>query len=499
MMSFLTRTSFWKLSLLSGVFIGLSYPPLPGFLVWFGLVPLIQIWLTASPKESAKWSYFSSLTANILSLYWLGLNAGAGWIPVFASLVGAVVYLGIFWAGLGGFIAWVHKKGNFGYYAIPFFWVAMEYIRGLGPLGFPWANLATTQTKYLPVIQMAEVTGTAGIGFWILLVNLSLYLILIASSRKKLLITGLVIFILPWMMGSVRLIEISEDEKLTDRTIAILQPNINPIKKWESSFRTKLYTIMDSLHHQAISLNPDLILWPEASLPVYMRTSSSKRIPLENLVKETGIPLLTGTVDWGRDSSGEKQVYNGAIYLGIGGNKMYHKISLVPFAEYIPLSGLFPKLKELNIGQANFTHGDEFTVFPLDSIYFSNMICYESSRPKVVRGFIQNGARFLTIESNDAWSGNTSGAYQHFELAKLRAIETRTSIARSANTGISGLILPSGKVDASIPFGQQAILLAAFPLNGPPTFYSKFGDLFAVLCLMVSLTLIGISWVIRRK
>ena len=158
---------------------------------------------------------------------------------------------------------------------------------------------------------------------------------------------------------------------------------------------------MDSLNAEAMSMDPDLVLWPEAALPVYMRVSS-KRQDYEWLVIEKGIPILMGTVDFKRDSTG-RRVYNSSIYISLEGNKIYHKKFLVPFAEYIPMSENFPDLKKLNFGQASFTAGKEFTTFHLDSILFSNMICYESSHPAVARGFVQNGARFLTIEANDAW------------------------------------------------------------------------------------------------
>ena len=162
---------------------------------------------------------------------------------------------------------------------------------------------------------------------------------------------------------------------------------------------------------------------------------------------------------------------------------MYHKIFLVPFAEYIPLSDKINILKKLNFGQANFTHGSDYATFPLDSIYFSNMICYESSHPKVAKGFIDKGARFLTIQANDAWLRNSSGVRQHFELAKLRSIELRTGIVRSANTGISGIIDPIGNTNERIGFNKQSVFHGKILLNKGLTFYAKYGSIFAKICL----------------
>ncbi|MDP6339209.1 MAG: apolipoprotein N-acyltransferase [Candidatus Marinimicrobia bacterium] len=495
MKKILERSPF-QLAMISGILVGCAYPPLPGVTAWFGFLPIIHIWQTQSPKESARWSFFSSIVANLISLYWIGLNSGAGVVAVLLSLFGAVLYLGAIWAGLGWLVAKIERRTGNSLSIIPFLWVTMEWIRSFGPLGFPWANLATTQTVFLPVIQMVDITGSEGIGFWLLLVNVVLYITLQSEgNRKKMLLCLLVLFLLPWVIGLLRLPAYEFDEETPHREVAVLQPNINPNQKWEASFRSRLFEIMDSLNAEAMSMDPDLVLWPEAALPVYMRVSS-KRQDYEWLVIEKGIPILMGTVDFKRDSTG-RRVYNSSIYISLEGNKIYHKKFLVPFAEYIPMSENFPDLKKLNFGQASFTAGKEFTTFHLDSILFSNMICYESSHPAVARGFVQNGARFLTIEANDAWLRNSSGVRQHFELARLRAVELRTGIVRSANTGISGLIHPSGKVENKVLFGDQGVFKGKVSLNRGLTFYARYGSVFAQMCFI--LTLIQFIWLLRRS
>ena len=278
--------------------------------------------------------------------------------------------------------------------------------------------------------------------------------------------------------------------------MAALQPNINPNEKWEPAYRKTLFTIMDSLNNKAYNMKPKLVLWPEAALPVYMRISSVKKV-YQDKVNETSIPLIMGTVDFKRDSL-ERKVFNGSMYFGLSDNKMYHKLLLVPFAEYIPLSDKFTFLKKLNFGQANFTHGTEFTVFKVDSISFSNMICYESSHPSVARGFIRNGARFLTIQANDAWLQNSSGVRQHFELARLRAVELRTGIIRSANTGISGIIDPTGIVKHKVKFYDQEVFQGKILLNKNLTFYARFGSVFSKICFVL-IFIQGVLVSIRKK
>ena len=494
MKNIFNRSPF-QLAIISGILVGCAFPPIPGFTAWFGFLPLIHIWQTQSPKESARWSFFAAVIANLISLYWIGLNSGATILPVLFSLIGAILYLGAIWAGLGWIISKIEIKTGNSLSIVPFLWATMEWIRSFGPLGFPWATLATTQTVFLPVIQMVDITGTEGVGFWILLINIILYITVQAEfNKQKLLLCLLSVFLLPWIVGLMRLPTYEFSENDPYREVAVIQPNINPNQKWEASFRTRLYEIMDSLNVKAMDSKPNLVLWPEAALPAYMRVSP-KRYKYEMMVQSKGIPIMMGTIDLKRDSTG-RRVYNSSIYFGLEGNEIYHKKRLVPFAEYIPLSEQFPSLKNLNFGQANFTAGKEFTTFPLDSILFSNMICYESSYPSVARGFVQKGARFITLEANDAWLRNSSGVRQHFELARLRAVELRTGIVRSANTGISGIIYPSGKVAKKIKFGEQAVFKGKVPLNQGITFYARYGSVFAQMCFI--LTLIQIVWLFRR-
>jgi len=178
---------------------------------------------------------------------------------------------------------------------------------------------------------------------------------------------------------------------------------------------------------------------------------------------------------------------------------MYYKMHLVPFAEYIPFSEKFPILKRLNFGQGNFTSGRNFTLFEVDSVPFGNLICYESSIPSIVSQFVRHGAKFLSIETNDSWCGHTSGVYQHFQIARLRAVENRVAIARSANTGISSLILPTGEIAEKIPYNEQKIILAEIPILDLASFYMRFGELFAIICSLISIILLGTGWVKNRS
>lgn len=485
----------WQLAILSGIMVGLSYPPLNfGFLIYIAFVPLFYVLLNSTPKLAMKNALIASITANFISLYWIGMNSGAGFLPVFASLIGAVLYLSIFWMALGRFVAFMQNKFFNGLLVLPFAWVVMELLRSYGSLGFPWINLAITQTKYLPLVQSADILGSYGISFWIILLNIGFYFVLTSAIKIKYLALTVLIFIVVAIFGIIKMstYEISTDKTFT---VAVTQPNINPDEKWDPESRELNFNLMHGLLDTALAMQPDMVLWPESAVPAYLRLSAFRRKPITDKLEKAQVPLLSGTVDRTIDEEKNKYYYNSSILLNDDGSyKMYHKIHLVPFAEYIPLSYKYDSLLKLNFGQANFTHGNEYTVFEVDSVKFSNVICYESSIPQLLRKFVLNGAQFITIEANDGWLGNSSGPYQHFELAKLRAIENRIPIVRCANTGISGVIDQLGRVEDKVSLDQKKIFLARVHPSTQITFYTKYGNVFAVLCGIILFTIILISW-----
>ena len=199
------------------------------------------------------------------------------------------------------------------------------------------------------------------------------------------------------------------------------------------------------------------MLFPEAAYPTYLRIDSNLRDKIQQKVDSSGVPILVGTIDKVKINS-EVKYFNSSFFFSKKESKLYNKIFLVPFAEYVPLSEKLPILKKINFGQANFTKGQNIALFNIDSLNIGNVICYESSNPNLVSKFIRRGANILAIQTNDGYLGESSGPYQHFNIAKMRAIENRIPIIRSGNTGISGLILPSGVSNKKIQLGRSSII-----------------------------------------
>ena len=415
------------LSLLSGLFIGLSFPPFPlGFLAWFGLIPLFLSLEGCSYKESLKYGYIAGITAHFIVLYWIGFNSGAGFLPVFLSLIGAVFYLSLFWALFAITLQYFLQEKTVFICFAPLIWVAMEWLRSLGPLGFPWMDLALTQSRFIYFIQIMDVTGASGVSFWILILNVLFYFSITVRKGKMIYsMAAIALLAIIGLHGSHKINSIEKDSVGKSIILAVTQPNVDPNEKWEKDNRNQTFELMHQLLDRAMEYDPDMILWPETALPSYLRLSRKDNHLLQKKVNKYKITLLSGTIDREYSENKNPVYFNGSIFFKPQQPpQIYHKVKLVPFAEYVPLSGYFPSLNDLNFGQGNFTAGKEFTLFQSDRFLFANLICYESSLPDIVRKFVLKGAEFITIQANDGWLGKTSGpvSYTHLTLPTNREV-----------------------------------------------------------------------------
>ena len=211
---------------------GVAYLPLHlGFFVYIGFIPLFHSWLNENSKTNLQSGYLFGLIYNIISNYWIGANSGAEFSVVIFSLISAVLYLSIFW-GIAGIIIGKLREKNNCYIILPFLIVSLEWLRSFGPLGFPWGNLALTQTEYLPILQFIDYTGTYLITFLVILINVTLYNIIcigyLTVIHRTIFLSILFIFVIG---GWLKIINYSS---LADKIdIAIIQPNIDPNKKWD--------------------------------------------------------------------------------------------------------------------------------------------------------------------------------------------------------------------------------------------------------------------------
>ena len=487
-MNFFFNLKPWIQVLISGFITGLSFHPFNlGFFSWFSLVPLFHIFLISNFKQSLINGYFFGLSFNLTAFYWIGSNSGADSLTVLGSLIAATSYLAIFWS-FGGFLFSLlpkERKVETGSILFPFLIVSIEWFRSFGPLGFPWANLALSQSKYNFFIQYIDFTGSYGVSFIVVILNVIFYHIIQNKiSLKNGLLFIIIIFFCVSITGRVRIHNLSSINKTVD--VAIVQPNVDPNIKWQN--KQRIISFMDSLHLEAVKLDPDLVIFPETALPSYLVRDNRTRNMLQATVNKYNIPLLTGTIHTSFEMN-KRHYFNSSMFIKpMEKFNLYSKIHLVPFAEYDLIPSFFHPLSKLNINidRGNFKAGDNYKVFEFNEFLFSNLICYESSIPNVSRKFVRQGAEFLVIQANDGWLKGSYGPYQHFELARLRAIENRIPIIRSANTGISGVISPNGKTQNKISIDQEKIIMETVNLVESGSFYTKFGDIFALFCFLIT-------------
>ncbi|KPL05210.1 MAG: hypothetical protein AMJ73_01850 [candidate division Zixibacteria bacterium SM1_73] len=490
----------WFLVIFSALLMSLAYPPFPfGFVIYFALVPLIFALEGKKLSDAFKIGYVFGLISNSLLLFWIG------WATV-PGTVAAILLLCLYTAFLTWFYALMQRKwGKGSFLFLPFLWVAMEYVRSLTEISFPWLNLAYTQTYYLNLIQYASFAGNYAVSFWIVCLNLIIHLIL---KHKKGIALGISIFailiILPYIYGwhesrVLRAVVLEKIEKENIR-IALLQGNIEPEVKWDERFLDYNIQTFIGMSKEAAKEDVDLILWPETAAPCYLASESVYMNKIQATSKSLNIPLLVGTNDYEVNTEGRFSYYNSAFLFKPKGSypQIYNKIHLVPFSEKIPYDEKLRISDKVQLGQSDFSSGKNLTIFHIPKGRFATLICFESVYPALVRSFVNRGAEFLVNITNDAWFGKTAGPFQHAQIAVFRAIENRISIARCANTGVSMFIDPSGRVKNATKIFVRTTITDRIPLKLKETFYTRHGDWFAQGCFLVSFFLILVS-LIRKK
>jgi apolipoprotein N-acyltransferase len=275
--------------------------------------------------------------------------------------------------------------------------------------------------------------------------------------------------------------------------ISVIQGNIPQELKWNPQANDYILDKYFRITLEAAKVKPDLIIWPEAALPVVLEEEPTYYEIVKDFVREIKIPLLLGAVTT-RDSF----YYNSALLVSDEGELLtrYDKLHLVPFGEYIPLKKILGFLGTVApIG--DFTAGKEYAIFKIPNPKsqipneFSVLICFEDLFPEISREFVKKGADFLVNITNDAWFKKTSSPYQHLQASVFRAVENRVPVVRAANTGISGFIAPTGKIISLVSDASGNNIFVSgykndeiFVLKPDFSFYSRYGDIFVFACLL---------------
>jgi apolipoprotein N-acyltransferase len=501
------------LAILSGVLLWLAWPTKPlGFLLHIALVPILIIEAEISSKYFKRQGlrffglvYFALLIWNALSTWWIyNATAGGGIFAIAANALLMSIPLMLFY--------YTKKAGGAkaGYFSFIVYWIAFEYIHLNWTLTWPWLTLGNGFASMHYLVQWYEYTGHLGGTLWVLLGNIVLFHAIKTGRINTMgVITFSFLFIIPALFSVVRYFTYQEKGEKIE--VIVVQPNIDPYEqKFEGTpnFIPYQHQIdrMITLSEKMISPETEFVFWPETALPFgYWEHEIDEYDEIEQLKvfvsRNPQITLVTGLDTYesygevalsptARHSTsvGYYDVFNSAIKIDSGNTcSIYHKSKLVPGVEYIP-----PVIKNFAIDLGGSVGG--LGCAPERSVFFNEknmgvapVICYESVFGEFVTEYIRKGADFIAIITNDGWWGNTPGHRQHLEYAKLRSIETRRDIARSANTGVSGFINQRGDIRQTTKYWEEAVVKDFVYLNKAETFYVKYGDYIGITCLYFSI------------
>ncbi|MEK7348612.1 MAG: apolipoprotein N-acyltransferase [Candidatus Eisenbacteria bacterium] len=504
--------------------ISLSFPTVGAWpLVFVGLVPLLLVIRDGSPGPGehgpaarvSRWAPWLTgmLTAFFVFQWITRLPTHAMTQPwlIWPALLFLALYLGLYVALFGWIVRVVRRRLGISVFLVaPVAWSASEWLKSTGELGCPWGNLGSVLAGQPVWVQWASVVGTQGLSLWIVAVNSLVAAALVKFFARRFvegglrLALGLAILALPPLWGASRLRDAVRAAAASPGVaapigrVALIQPNIASDQKWNPAYQDSVVNSLYRLTHEAATDTNglDLVVWPETALPFYARLEPLKLRRLLDTAKEIGTPILAGYPDARLSSSGDVTTHNAAgLVLRTGSiSGQYEKIHLVPFGERIPFQGLFPFLGRFDLGQAEWTPGTEQVVFGGAGPSFGVMICFESIFPDHARRYRLGGAQYLVNITNDEWFGKSAGPVQHADLAVLRSVELGMSLVRAANTGISMIVDPYGRVRMKTPLFEEEIVAGEVPAPLPPTRYAQWGDWTTALSLVVVVLLLVAAW-----
>ena len=492
----------------SGLLLTASFPNLGSPLIaWFALVPLMASLRNCSPMGSLRLGYLFGMIHFATLTYWvIPCLKTYGMIPLYLSLIILFLfaaYLSLFTAGFALAVNRICRDAKMLFLIGPALWVVFEYARAHLFTGFPWELLGYSQYRTLPLIQMADITGVYGVSWLVAMGNIAVFLIYLSLVghkwnghvlSKKYAVVSLAGFIfilaLAWGYGMWRMGRIEKAMASAPfKRISVIQGNIAQQMKWDPAFQLATIDRYTALSRQEAEEDPHLVVWPETAMPFYFGHNAPLTKRVLKGIQSTDADYIISSPAFVRRES--RVAYHNRAFLIEAGHwnisGTYDKAHLVPFGEYVPFKKWLPFLGKLVAQVGDFSAGEKGANLEWGEHRIGMLICYELIFPYLSREATRNGADLLVNITNDAWYGRTSAPYQHFSMAVFRAVENRRALARSANTGISGFVDPTGKIIAASPIFKEAALTRQVPLIRIPSLYTRFGDWFSLICVVLFL------------
>ena len=519
----------------SGIMMGISFPPFPfpcQLLMFVGLIPYF---LVVEKRERLidlnRASYIMGFFFSLITLYWVGswqkeadtfLMISGGLLifvnPVFFMIPTTLLY---FSRNL--------LPRRTAIYLFPLFWITYEYLYMITDLSFPWLTLGSGLSQFNMFIQIADVVGAIGISLIVIYINIFIAQAIQAKSLfpKSFRINialAIGVFLLVMVYGIFRLSTFKFSNKQVK--VGLIQPNLDPWGKWSNIDIHDLTSIYFDLSRQTVDKGAKVIFWPETALPVYLRDGGYNYVldSIYSFIGKNNVSLISGMPDLIYYKSGDKMpedvkysksgnyyyaTYNSVLLFSPNSREIerYGKSKLVPFGERVPFVDQLPFLRDFikwSVGISDWNVGKDTTVFriPLmnkDTLKINSLVCYESIYPYYIERFIDKGANLISVVTNDSWYGNSSGPYQHKEMAVLRAVENRKSVIRAANGGISCIIDPLGRTLTESKMFTKTQITGDVYIQDKETFFSEYPLLFPVISSAFSFWVFGIFMMKKLK
>jgi apolipoprotein N-acyltransferase len=508
------------------------------FIIFVGFVPLLYLAdIVENKRTFFLLAFIAMLTWNVLTTWWVWNSTDVGSIAAF--IANSLIMCLPWW----GYRVCKRKHGRvLGYAALVLFWMGFEYIHLNWQLSWPWLTLGNVFASNPNWVQWYEYTGTSGGTLWVLLVNVLAYNLIrkygIQSTkyevgnakykvqstryevRKAFPIVGIIAvpLIISWLV--IPRTDDAKEVAAVKCNVLLVQPNIDPYGKNDiNSINQQIQTLL-ALTNSKIDSATKLVVWPETAMsaenvyedrvgnyapyrPVYQFIQQHPNVTLVSgiqILKNYGTVKQTASATLYGDGSGFYDAFNAAVALKPGTQPAYYyKSKLVPGVETLPgfLKWMAPVFEKFGGATGGYGTQEESSVLqqPGQPYVVAPIICYESIYGEYVSTFVKKGANLLTIMTNDGWWGNTPGHKQHLQYARLRAIETRRWVARSANTGISAVIDDKGEIKETQPWDEASVIKYNIPMLTGETFYVRFGDILSKIALVLGGILLGWHWV----
>jgi apolipoprotein N-acyltransferase len=495
------------LAAVSGVLLALSFPKFGnGAVAWVALAPLlVALAESRGGLDSFRLGYITGAVSSVGIVYWTALvvvQYGGLSLPVGIGVMGLLCLALALFPSLFAWMVgtWRRAFGPAALLLAPVAWVATEILRAHTLFNFSWCLLGYSQHANLPFIQIAQYVAVYGVSFVVASVSAVLAYVVVENRprpRRRAAVgtaamVGVVLAHGSWVLSR----PVPESGR---SRVALVQASVLQDEKWQPQKAWSNIDLHLDLTRRAAEQGARLVVWPESSVPFYFDRSPPLAAELQELVRQRKIYLVFGNDDREMKDDRTERFWVGAKMLTPEGDLglRYHKIRLVPFGEYVPVQSILTlggRVTAKVVKQvADFTPGEEYSTGMVDGHKVGTFICYEAIFPDLVREFAAAGVELLVNITNDAWYGRTSAPYQHMAMAAFRAVENGKYLVRAANTGITAVVDPRGRILERTALFDRTLLVRDVPFVPGLTFYVRHGDVFAWSCLLLAAALTVLS------